>query len=357
MFCIAAFIVLLIISIFSAKYRTMMKRAWGCVGKKLMLRPCDTSFKQDLKDHMLSKVANKSPRMVKSADVAIEIGAILIVLLTVWSVFVVVKSGLNLFVYGTCNPTNSSACSLGAEACSIEKNNIGIAEAITSFKLHTYAAQEVSGIAETVSAIPARLKSWDAKAYVPEYATYAQTFNEQKPTAVEIIDPGCQFCRELYNNMKQADFTNRYNVTYIAFPIPSSEQASGYKFQHSYLVSSYLEATRRVPLREAQTPADWQLLDIIFTGKDGQFDNQTSMNSIWTEEEMNVRLTGWLQRIGYSDEQIKQVSDMARSEEVKQAIEKNRRIVQNDIKTVKIPTIIFDGRRIGGVLTVEELSK
>lgn len=355
MFCIAAFIVLFIIGIFSAKYRVMMKQAWGCVGRKLTLRPCDTSFKKDMKDHMLAKVANKSPKMVKTADISIEVGSFIVVLLTIWSVYVVLISGLNLYVYGTCNPSNAAACSLGAEACSIEKDTIGIAEAVTSFKLHTYVAQEASAFTETVSAIPARMKTWDATQYVPSNASYARPYDEQKPTAVEIIDPGCQFCKELFINIKEADFSEQYNLTYIAFPIPSNDEASGYKFQHSYLITTYLEAMRFLPLADTETSSDWQLLEIIFTEKDGNWDNQTNINSIWTKSEMEIKLKEWLERIGYSDEQIIEIQEKASSQEIAELIAENNRIVREDIKTVKIPTMIFDGRREGGVLTVDKL--
>lgn len=355
MFCIAAFIVLVVIGIFSAKYRAMMKKAWGCVGRKLTLKPCDTNFKKDLKDHMLAKVANKSPKLVKSADIAIEVGAVLIVLLTIWSLYVVVVSGLNLYVYGTCSPSNSAACSLGAEACSIEKDTIGITEAITSLKIHTYVSQEARGLFDTISAIPARVKTWDATQYVPRNATYEKPFAQEKPTAIEIIDPGCQFCRELYLNMKESKLSDRYNLTYIAFPIPSSDQESGYKFQHSYVITTYLESMRLIPIAGSEVPSDWQLLDILFTEKDGRWDNQTNINSIWTDAEMEEKLAEWLMRIGYSDAQITDIQLRSASPEVADIIAANNRMVKDEIKTVKIPTTIFDGRRTGGVLSAEQL--
>lgn len=355
MFCIAAFIVLLIIGVFSAKYRLMMKRAWGCVGRKLTLRPCDTNFKQDLKDHMLAKVANKSPKMVKTADVAIEVGAVFVVLLTIWSVYVVFISGLNLYVYGTCSPSNAAACSFGAEACSIEKSTIGITEAVTSLKLHTYVAQEAGAFIDTISAIPARIKTWDATQYVPNNASYARPFEEQKPTAVEIIDPGCLFCRELYTNMKEANFFERYNLTYIALPISSSEQDSGYLYQHSYLITTYLESMRLLPLTDSEVPSDWQLLEIIFTEKDEKWDNQININSLWTKTQMEAKLAQWLKRIGYSDSQITEIQERASSQEIADLISENERTVKEDIKTVKIPTLIYDGRRIEGALSVEKL--
>lgn len=355
MFCIAAFIVLLVVGIFSAKYRLMMKQAWGCVGRKFTLRPCDTNFKKDLKDHMLAKVANKSPKMVKTADITIEFGAIVIVILTIWSLGVVLISGLNLYVYGTCSPSNASACSLGAEACSIEKDTIGIGEAIKSFKLHTYVSQEAKALADTVSAIPARMKTWDAAEYAPSNASYARAFDQNKPTAVEIIDPGCKFCRELFRNMKESGFPDRYNLTYIAFPIPSSNEDSGYKFPNSYLITTYLEAMRLLPLTDAEVPSDWQLLEIIFTEKEDDWENQTNINNIWTKTETEAKIEKWLQRIGYDNAKIAEIRERAASQEVADIIAANNRTVNEVIKTVKIPTLIYDGRRVGGVLSTDKL--
>jgi hypothetical protein len=155
--------------------------------------------------------------------------------------------------------------------------------------------------------------------------------------------------------MKESNFSDRYNLTYIAFPIPSGEEDSGYKFQHSYLITTYLESMRLLPFSDSDVPSDWQLLDIIFTEKDGRWDNQTNINTIWTETEMKQTRTEGLERIGYSEAQIIEIQQRASSQEVADLIGENKRVVKEEIKTVKIPTIIFDGRRTGGVLTAEQL--
>ena len=61
MFCIAAFLVLLVLGAFSARYRGYLRRAWGCTLRRVTLRPCDTSFSQDIKDHLLAPVAAWRP--------------------------------------------------------------------------------------------------------------------------------------------------------------------------------------------------------------------------------------------------------------------------------------------------------
>ena len=52
MFCIAAFIILALISIFSARYRKLAKKAWSCTLRRVTLRPCDTSFKEETKNKL-----------------------------------------------------------------------------------------------------------------------------------------------------------------------------------------------------------------------------------------------------------------------------------------------------------------
>ena len=72
MFCIAAFLVLLVLGAFSARYRGYLRRAWGCTLRRVTFRPCDTSFSQDIKDHLLAPVAAWRPGLVHPAAIAIE---------------------------------------------------------------------------------------------------------------------------------------------------------------------------------------------------------------------------------------------------------------------------------------------
>lgn len=356
MFCIAAFIILAIISVFSARYRKLMKKAWGCVARRVTLRPCDTSFKEDVKNKLLSKVALKTPRLVKAADVALEIAAVLIVLITLWSAYVVVKSGLNLYVYGTCSPANSASCSLGAEACSIETVKPSFVTSIKELEPHIWFSNEFKDLGKTITAIPTRMQTWKAEEYLPKNPTYLKTFDPQKPTALEAIDPGCQYCKELYINQEKSGFANRYNLTYIPYPIKDERQSNGYKFRHSLLISQYLEAIRLQPLKTANTPVDWLILDRIFTGQDDKKVNyQTKINGLLDEAQTRNLLRSWLAEFGYEAGQITVIEQTAASAQVADTIEQNSRMVEDRMKTVKIPTMIFDGKRHDGVLGVDQL--
>lgn len=352
MFCIAAFVVLVFLSIVSARYRKMLGKAWRCVARRVTFRPCDTSFKQDVKDHLLAPLAIRNPRLVKPASVILEVVAVLIVVTTILSLYFVVRAGLNLWVYNTCDKADAQSCSLGAQACSIQQSTPSFWESIGEGDVVGAFGNEFSSLGETISLIPSRMKTWNAEDYLPQNVSYLKPYDAAKPTALEILDPGCTFCKQLYRNLVESGFADRYNVAFIAFPIPSG--VDGYKFANSRLVTSYLEALRIHPLSGAQTPADWQLLDRVYTTKnDAGVDMQDVLNGVSAEEATTI-IDGWLTQIGYSDAQISEIASTASSSAVDGIIAANSSIVTSQINTVKIPTIIFDGRRHDGLVSVDD---
>ena len=357
MFCIAAFIILAIISIFSASHRKLAKKAWGCTLRRVTFRPCDTSFKEEVKSKLLSHVVKRTPRLVKTADVGIEIASFLLVILTIWSLLVALNSGLNLYVWGTCNPDKGSSCSLGAETCSIDKTQQSLWELTQQGKPWEWFINEASTFINTVANIPTRMQTWDANKYLPQNATYYFAKDNSKPTALEVIDPGCQVCSHLFKNIKSANFENKYNLTYIAFPIKNPDVAGKYKFSNSYTVTQYLESIKMHPLGSLKTPADWQILERIFTWKDSnKVDYQIKINSSLNQAQTIDLIKGWLKDLGYSPDQIQQIATDATSQKVADIIDQNQHIVQTQIKTVKIPTIIFGGQRHDGLVDTTNLN-
>lgn len=355
MFCIAAFIVLAIISIFSARYRKLAAKAWDCTARRITFRPCDSSFKEEAKNSLLSHVAKRTPNLVKIADIGIEIASFALVILTIWSILVVAESGLNLFVWGTCTPSNASSCSLGSESCSISSVKEGFWKLTTKGKPWEWFVNKANEVGDTVANIPTRLQKWDATNYLPENATYYSKYDRSKSTALEIIDPGCIVCARLFKNIKQAGFENKYNLTYIVYPIqkPSS---SKYQFKNSYIIAKYLEAIRLNPLLNTNTPADWQIVERIYTWKDASgVDYQVRFNVTFDEDQTINLLKDWLQNIGYKTEQIGQIEKDANNQKVGEIIKENKNIVDKEIRTVKIPTIIFGDRRHDGLVEVKDL--
>ncbi len=159
MLCIAAFIVFLVLGIFSAAYRKLAGRAWYCVLRRVTFRPCDINFKEEVKGKLLGKFVFSHPRVAKFLSKWIDWLAAIFVVLTVWSVIAVLLSGLNLMVYDTCNPRDAESCSLGGEACSIGTTEPGFIEALMQGNPHGWAFGHVVQFGETIARVPDRFRS------------------------------------------------------------------------------------------------------------------------------------------------------------------------------------------------------
>jgi hypothetical protein len=288
---------------------------------------------------------------VKPASIGLEILAVLVLLTTIWSGYTVVKSAVNLYVYGTCNKQDSASCTLGAEACSIPDETPGFMESLGEFDVLGAFGNEFASLGETFAAIPARFQTWTAEDYLPANPSYLAE-DAANPIAVEVIDPGCTFCKALFHNIEEAGFESSYNLTYIAYPIAGTD---GYKFPNSLLVTQYLEALRLHPLDGAETPVDWQVLERIFTEKaETGLPWQETINSM-DADEATATLVDWLGEFGLSGDQIDVIVTEAGSDTVAEVIASNKTLVEEKIATVKIPTIIFDGRRHDGLVSVDGL--
>lgn len=355
MFCIAAFIIFLVLGIFSARYRKLAKKAWTCVARKITFRPCEIGFKEEAKNMLIGSLILTRPKLAKFLDKWIESLATIFVALSLWSLLIVFQSGLNLFVYDTCTPQNAESCSLSGEACGVTSGGQTFFEAVKEFEMLNWTKEEALFFTDTVSRIPDRFKDWKPEEYIDETATYYQPYDPQKPTALEVIDPGCKFCAKLFGNIKAAGFEEKYNLTYIPYAIPSADAPSGYKFPHSSLVISYLEAVKLIPL-DSEIPADWQILEKLFVGKapDGS-SYQEQFNLLYSKREAEEVLIRWLREMGYDEERIKEIRATAASDTVKRRIEKQKETVEERIRTIKIPTIMFDGRRYDRVIGEEKL--
>ena len=355
MFCIAAFIILGIMGIFSARYRRLAKEAWQCVARRVTFRKCDTSFKEDLKSRLLSGMAVRRPRLARFFERWIEVLAFVFVVLTIWSLLTVLRSGLNLYVYDTCNPGHPESCTLSAQACSIDTEQPTFWHSLRTGHLLSWGHADITQFVDTIERIPDRIKKWQPLNYTSNTSSYYYAFNPGKPTALEIIDPGCEFCAQLFKNMQAAGIENRYNLTYIAYPIPNPN-SNTYKFPNSYLIASYLEAIRVQPLAGLKTPADWQILQRIFTWQDpAHIVYQSRIDYVYTPAQVEALLQKWLGQIGYSKEQVQAIATTAKSQNAKDAIAHDRQTVENQIKTVKIPTLLLGTRRYDGVVDTKEL--
>ena len=123
MVCIASFFVLLILSAVSGKHRKLLRKGWHCFSHRVTFRPCDTTFREEIKTSLLAPLALRAPRAVRPASVAIEVGAWVTVVSMVITTYIVLHGALNLVAFGTCNRQNPEACVLGGQVCGVPADN------------------------------------------------------------------------------------------------------------------------------------------------------------------------------------------------------------------------------------------
>lgn len=358
MFCIAAFVVLVFCGIFSAAYRQLARKAWHCVVRRITFRPCDINFSEEMKGKLLGKIILVHPRLARFLDRWIDAFAWLFAVLTVWSLASVAVSGLNLWIYDTCSPGNPEGCSLSGEACSIGSYRPGFWESVRKGQPLVWASSEEETFRDTLSMIPARFRTWHAQDYIPPGSRTYRPVDPARPWALEIVDPGCSACAHLFRNIEAAGFEDRYNLTYLAFPIPQAGTWTGYKFINSYLIAQWLEATKRVQPAHptSDVPADWRLLEKIYTGADAKgIPWQERFDLTFGPDEARAAMKEFCREFGYSEEEIRQIAQMAASKEVADRVRANRETVEQRVRTVKIPTILFGGRRYDRVVAIEKL--
>ena len=358
MVCIAAFIILAIIGVFVAgisifkpkvgkAYLKALKKAWGCLWKKVRLQKCETGFKEDVKNTLLSRVMLKHPKMLKPLSIIIEVLSVIIVVVTVWAILVAIKSLLALWALGSCNVTKPSACSLGAEMCSIDEDEpTNILEATGRW---------FTEWGEIFEAIPDKFKTYKAEDY--DFVMVSINPESDKPVAVDIFDPGCSVCMASYRNQKEAGFFENYSVKLVPFAIQNSDNE--YKFENSEIIVKYMLAAE-----EVKEGAAIKIIDKIFTQRNSKniayfnmFDSDYTNGEVkgYSHDEAIMKLEEWLKAFEFSDSEMKKVQKYVAGETIKDDLTvesmmtKNREIVENQLRVKGIPTIIFDGKRHTGL--------
>lgn len=362
MVCIAAFIILCLVGIVVAfisifkkevgkKYLAVFKKSWHCVFKKVRLQKCDTNFKDDVKNTILKKVILKKPKLVKPLSILIEVLSILIVVITVWSIIIAIKSLLALWVFGTCNVSKPSACSLTSESCSIDED-----EAKNIFE---QIGQNIGEWGEIFGGIPDKLKSWGAEDF--SELTSLPILNQVQEgmelgdvlkngsAAFDIMDPGCVVCMNSYKNQLNAGFMDKHVTYLVVYPIQNPD--GEYRFKNSEIASKYIIATELISQNsEEYKYYAGKIINRLFTEKDDSgISFQTRLNNDWEENETIETFSLWLKDFGASNEEIEKIKNNLSSDEVKDMLNKNKDVVNNKIHAKSIPTLIYDGGKHNGL--------
>lgn len=344
MVCVAAFIILAVVGVFVAiasifkpklwkSYTKALKKAWGCLWKKVRLQKCETGFKDDVKNTLLSRVMLRHPKLVKPLSIVIEILSIIIVVVVIWAILTAIKSLLALWALGTCNVTKPAACTLGAEVCSIDEQEPTNALEATGRWFTEWS--------EIFEAIPEKFREYNAEDYNFNYIKLDP--GSDHPAAVDIFDPGCVVCMSSYKNQKTAGFFDTYDVRLVPFAIKTPE--GEHKFKNSGVVVAYMLAAEAVKPGTAA-----KIIDKIFTEKNSEgISYQNKFNEDYSESQAKAKLEQWLKDFGLSDKEVKEVAQMADSDETSAKMTKNQNIVENELKVKGIPTMIYDGKKHTGL--------
>ena len=342
MVCIAAFIILALIGVFVAiisifkpkvgkAYLKMFKKAWGCLWKKVRLQKCETGFKEDVKNTLLSRVIIKHPKWTKPLSVIIEILSVVIVIVAVWAILTAIKSLLALWALGTCNVTKPAACSLGAEVCSID-------EVEPSNPLEA-TGRWFTEWGEIFEAIPDKFRTYSADDYQFNYIAINIVEQEDLPTAVDIFDPGCSVCMASYRNQKGSGFFDDYNVRLVPFAIQNADGT--YKFKNSGIIVKYMFATEQL-----YSGMSLGIIDRIFTGKNSEgISYQNKFNEDYTEEQATSKIEQWLREDGLDDGAIDEIRKITEYPEITDKMEENQEIIEDQLRVKGIPTMIYDGKK------------
>lgn len=345
MVCIAAFIILCLVGIFVAflsifrrdigrKYWATFKKAWGCVWKKVRLQKCETNFKDDVKNTLLSKVVLKHPTWVRPLGAAIEVSSVLIVIITIWSLIEAIKALLAIWVFGTCNVSQPANCALGAEICSID--------AAEPHGLVERTGRWFSEWGEIFENIPDRFRKWEAEDFLVEPYSFASEYQDGKPLALDIFDPGCVICLQSYRNQLESGFFTDYNTVLMVYPIELPD--GGYKFNNSDLIARYIHAANL-----AETDHAAQIIRRLFTGRDANGVNYQSALQSMTRDQAEQTLSAWLKDFGASEKEIRKLAQTANSAEVTAIMQAFKSIVEDQIHAKGIPTMIYAGRKHNGL--------
>lgn len=351
MLCILSFFVFAVLGIFSASHRPLAKKAWYCLVRKIQFKPCDINFNEELKGKMLGKLIFTHPRLGSFLYKWADTLAVIFVIISIWSLWSVVRSGVYLAAYDTCDPYSEQGCSLAGDSCTINVGSISFLDAAKAGLIEDWTVLHVKTFGEAVTRIPNRFKTWRAEEFLPSTPSYYKPFDAAKPTALEVIDPSCKFCAELFKNIKKTGFAERYNLTYIAYPIPNNDGT--YRFPNSVLITRYLEAAKQLP-RIHDVAADWHLLEKIFTGTDVDGTGyQEKFIVVYDVSQAEQQLQKFLAEAGYTDEQIAAAEAYVESGQPIPDTD----LVEMKIKTIKIPTIIFGGNRYDRLVDEKTLRK
>ena len=106
--CLVALLVLAILSLFSAKYRSWAKEALDCVTRRLTLRPCRTGFDEKVRATITSALMKRHMGLARFAQKNFEAISWLFTIVMFVSLAYTAYGLYNLATVGTCDPISGN---------------------------------------------------------------------------------------------------------------------------------------------------------------------------------------------------------------------------------------------------------
>jgi len=108
--CLLALPVFLFLSIFSAKYRPLARRALNCVVKKVTLRPCETGLNEELKAASIAGLMKLHAPTAAFVNRHFEAFSLFFTLIFIASFLITAQGLYNFVLYGNCNGPEGGFC-------------------------------------------------------------------------------------------------------------------------------------------------------------------------------------------------------------------------------------------------------
>ena len=243
MFCIASFIVLSILGIFSATNRQLAKEALDCVFHRVTFRPCTTGFDKKMKAKLVGGLLTRSVPVAKFISRYFEVISWIFVVLFILSLAFGIRGLVFYYTTGSCNGLNSTGlCVFDPKGQNSATSSINCSTSGTTAKDLTLAGVDLS------------------------------TFAVKNPNSPEkIVFIGCYECeysRKAYPVMIK--LVDRYspNFTFAHFPVKGN--------------TNHLAEVGYCVYQQDQDKY-WQLNDILFSTDISNLENDTYINDTLTQ--------------------------------------------------------------------------
>lgn len=193
--CLIALIVFGIMGIFSASHRALAKEALSCVFRRVTFRPCNSNFKDKIKDKILAKLINRSIFLTKVVNRYYELLSWIFFILMLGSTIFVLRGGYNFYVYGSCNGLNASGfCAFDPKG---ENNKVS----------------EIDSTCGAVQKTEANLTLEDV-----DLSSFPKINSNSKDNVVFIGCYDCDYSKKAYPLIKKLVQNKKANLIFAHFP-------------------------------------------------------------------------------------------------------------------------------------------